>query len=83
VFREYYERLARGYAEDLTAAVKRGEISAGDSEARAWSIMGIGHFVGMRWCLWNGTVPPKKVVDELMSLIAHGIAPVAAAKPKH
>jgi AcrR family transcriptional regulator len=83
VFREYYERLARGYAEDLTAAVKRGEISAGDSEARAWSIMGIGHFVGMRWCLWNGTVPPKKVVDELMGLIAHGIAPAAATKPRH
>jgi hypothetical protein len=37
----------------------------------------------MRWCPRNGTVPPKKVVDELMSLIARGIAPVAAAKPKH
>lgn len=75
VFREYYERLAKGYAEDLTAAHQRGEINAGDAEARAWSIMGIGHFIGMRWCLWNGAAPPKKVVDEVMSLISHGIAP--------
>jgi hypothetical protein len=74
VFREYYERLAKGYAEDLVAAAKRGEISSGDAEARAWAIMGIGHFVGMRWCLWGGTVPPKKVVDEVMHLVAHGIA---------
>jgi len=75
VFREYYERLAKGYAEDLTAAAKRGEISAGDAEARAWSIMGIGHFVGMRWCLWHGAAPSKKIVDEVMALISHGMAP--------
>lgn len=82
VFREYYERLAKGYAEDLGTAARKGEISPGDAEARAWSIMGIGHFVGMRWCLWNGSVPSKKIVDEVMALIAHGIAPAPAAHGK-
>lgn len=80
VFREYYERLAKGYAEDLAAAAKRGEISVGDAETRAWSIMGIGHFIGMRWCLWQRAVPPKKVVDEVMRLVTEGIATDAVAR---
>ena len=34
VFREYYERLAKGYSEGLSEAVRRGEIGPGDAEAR-------------------------------------------------
>ncbi len=75
VFREYYERLAEGYGDDLDAAAKRGELTPGDAEARAWSIMGIGHFVGMRWCLWKRSLPSRKLVDEVMDLISHGMAP--------
>ncbi|GAC1627633.1 MAG: hypothetical protein NVS9B10_16820 [Nevskia sp.] len=80
VFREYYERLAQGYSEDLREAAEIGDIAPGDAEARAWAIMGIGHFIGMRWCLWQREVPSREMVDEVMKLIAHGIAPNAAAK---
>lgn len=75
VFRDYYERLAKGYSEDLSEAEQRGELRPGDAETRAWAIMGIGHFLGMRHCLWNGQLPGKKVVDEAMALIAGGIGP--------
>lgn len=75
VFREYYERLAERYAEDIAAATARGELAAGDAVARAWTIMGIGHFIGMRWCLWQRRVPPAELVDAVMDMIAHGIAP--------
>ncbi|HET7797481.1 MAG TPA: TetR/AcrR family transcriptional regulator [Nevskia sp.] len=75
IFREYYERLAAGYAEDLDEATAKGQLSAGDSVARAWSIMGIGHFIGMRWCLWQGRVPDAAMIDSLMDFISHGIAP--------
>lgn len=75
VFREYYERLAERYAEDIAAATARGELSPGDAVARAWTIMGIGHFIGMRWCLWQRRVPPAELVDAVMDMIAHGIAP--------
>ena len=81
VFREYYERLAEGYSEDLREAAEIGDISPGDAEARAWAIMGIGHFIGMRWCLWQREVPSREMVDEVMNLIAHGIAPKTPAKP--
>lgn len=75
VFREYYERLAQGYAQALSAAAARGEVSPGDAEVRAWSIMGMGHFVGMRHCIWKGEKPSKEVVDDMMALIASGMAP--------
>ena len=75
IFRDYYERIAKGYAEDLDAAVARGELAPGDSSVRAWSLMGIGHFLGMRHCLWAGQVPPPAEMDAMMDLIAHGMAP--------
>lgn len=37
--------------------------------------MGIGHFIGMRWCLWQGRVPDAAMIDSLMDFISHGIAP--------
>jgi AcrR family transcriptional regulator len=75
VFREYYEKIARGYSDDLNRAVMRGEIAPGDGDARAWAIMGIGHFLGMRWCLWQREIPHSRQVDEVMALIAFGLAP--------
>lgn len=78
-YRDYYERLAQGYAEDLREAAAAGETSPGDAEARAWSIMGIGHFIGMRWCLWQHEVPSEATVDAVMDLISHGIAPKSPA----
>lgn len=73
-YRDYYERLAQGYADDLAEASLRGEIAPGNAEVRAWAIMGIGHFIGMRWCLWQRNLPSAKMVDEVMDLIGHGIA---------
>ncbi|WP_293370573.1 TetR/AcrR family transcriptional regulator [Nevskia sp.] len=75
VFREYYERLAQSYADDISDATAKGELAPGDAVARAWSIMGIGHFIGMRWCLWQREVPSAAMVDSVMDMISHGIAP--------
>ena len=75
VFREYYEKLAEGYATALAAAAGKGELAAGDADVRAWSMMGIGHFLGMKWCLWEKRQPPKAVLDEVMDFIAHGMGP--------
>jgi AcrR family transcriptional regulator len=74
VFREFYERLAKGYSEGLSEAVRRGEIAPGDAEARAWALMGIGHFLGMHWCLWQGKMPETQVIDDVMNMVSHGLA---------
>lgn len=75
VYREYYERIAAGYAEDLQAAADRGDIAPGDAETRAWALMGAGHFLGMKHSLWNGEIPSSEQVSALMDLVTHGLAP--------
>lgn len=73
-FREYYEQIAKGYAEDLDAAANRGELAPGDAEIRAWALLGIGDFLVRRHCLWHSTLPSAPQMDALMDLIAHGLA---------
>lgn len=79
IFREYYEKLAEGYAEALGAAARKGELAPGDAEVRAWSMMGIGHFLGMKWCLWQKKQPTQEVLDEVMGFITHGMGPKTRA----
>ena len=73
VFREYYERIANGGAESLRQASQRGDIVAGDAEAWAWALMGIGHFLGMHWCLWQRKLPEPEVIDAVMQMVEKGI----------
>ena len=75
VFREYYEKLAEGYAEALEKAARNGELTKGDAGTRAWAMMGIAHFLGMRYCLWQKQVPPPEILDEVMGFVAKGMAP--------
>ena len=51
-----------------------GEIDAGDPEVLAWTLMGIGELIGMRWILWGGrdALPPD-VSKELDAIIARTI----------
>jgi hypothetical protein len=60
----------RPYAVGLEQAMEAGEVAEGDPEVLAWSLMGIGELVGMRWILWNGDKEmPEAVFDELARII--------------
>jgi AcrR family transcriptional regulator len=79
LFREYYEHLARGYARGVRAAQLAGEVDARyDPEVIAYAYTGIGNFIGMRWADWTagGQVPPD-VLDDVLELLARGLAPHA------
>ena len=66
----HYERLTGGYVTGLKQAMDAGEVEKGDPEVLAWSLMGIGELVGMRWILWNGEQEmPEAVFDELARII--------------
>ena len=70
----HYERLTDGYVHGLQAAMDAGEVSPGDPEVLAWSLMGIGELVGMRWILWNGEREmPEEVFDELARIIVRAL----------
>jgi AcrR family transcriptional regulator len=51
-FREYYARLARAYERGLRRAMQAGEIREMDPEALAYALIGIGHFLALRWLIW-------------------------------
>lgn len=74
LYREYYRRIAEGYRDGLARAMDSGRIRKLDPEAAAYALMGIFDFVGMRWVLWEGRVPPKKVLDDVFMLIRDGLA---------
>jgi AcrR family transcriptional regulator len=66
----HYERLLRPYAVGLEQAMAAGEVAETDPEVLAWSLMGIGELVGMRWILWNGEQGmPEPVFDQLARII--------------
>jgi AcrR family transcriptional regulator len=70
----HYERLTSGYMAGLRQAMQAGEVAEGDAEVLAWSLMGIGELVGMRWILWNGAEEmPEAVFDELARIIVRAL----------
>lgn len=72
-YRRYYERLADGYARALDKAAGAGQIRPGHATARAWALMGVGHFLGLYHCQWQGQVPDAATLDAALDFIAHGL----------
>jgi AcrR family transcriptional regulator len=77
LFREYYERLARGYARGVRRAQLTGEVDAEyDPEVIAYLYTGIGNFIGMRWADWTaGGQVPADVLEDLLNVLDHGLPP--------
>jgi AcrR family transcriptional regulator len=67
--RWYYERLAEGYAAGLRAAMDAGEIDRVDAETLAYSLMGMAHFMGVRWVVWEGREPPEEATLALLRIM--------------
>ena len=74
IYRDYYRRLADGYAAGLRAAQDRDEIRRGDAETQAWALMGIAHFLGLR-AIWAGGAPDPATMDAAFAFVRHGLDP--------
>lgn len=48
----YYRHIGNGYVRGLRAAMDAGEIRRMDPEGLAYALIGIGHFVALRWLIW-------------------------------
>ena len=81
LFREYYERLARGYDRGVRRAQLAGEVDTNyDPEVIAYLYAGMGNFIGMRWADWTaGNQVPDDVLEDLLNVLAHGLAPQSQA----
>jgi AcrR family transcriptional regulator len=77
LFREYYERLARGYSRGVRRAQLAGEVDVDyDPEVIAYLYTGIGNFIGMRWADWTvGGRVPEDVLEDVLGVLARGLTP--------
>ncbi|MBK5218394.1 MAG: TetR/AcrR family transcriptional regulator [Thermoleophilia bacterium] len=68
---EFFGGFAKGYAEGLAEAMQEGEVQRIDPELLAFALMGMNHFVSMRWMLWDrdGELPPE-LMDDFARIIA-------------
>ena len=72
-YREHYLTFVEGYREGLGAARRRGEIAEGPDELRAWALIGMSVFLGMRYGLWRQDMEPAEVADRAIDLVSEGL----------
>ena len=74
VGRWYYHRLAEGYVRGLRQGMERGEIRKLEPEPLAYALLGIGHFIGLRWIVWEHKERlPGEILRDTLDFILHGI----------
>ena len=67
----HYDRIVEGYVGALGRAMDAGEVERRDPEVLAWSLMGIGELIGMRYILWaKRDDVSEHVLDEIERVIA-------------
>jgi AcrR family transcriptional regulator len=78
---DYYRRISSGYQRALRSAMNVGEVRPLQPEAIAYALMGIGHFLALRWLIWpdeegQAAAPqiPQDVFDAALRFITHGLA---------
>jgi AcrR family transcriptional regulator len=74
-YRGYYDSFADAYRRNLAAAAERGEISKGASEERAWALIGMSVFLGLRYGVWSEDKSPEAIAAAASDLIAYGLSP--------
>lgn len=75
LFTEYYVKFCHAYMRGIDAAKAAGEIRPDiDSEVLAYALMGISHFLGLNWGLFQDyPTDVEKVVESFMRIIGGGI----------
>lgn len=74
-YRAYYETFVEGYRRNLDDAVKRGEISAGDADIRAWALMGMNTYLGLKFGIWDESRSSREIANEAAAMIVEGLRP--------
>ena len=78
VYREHYLSFADAYRRNLAVARTRGQIVPGAGEAaadepRAWALIGMSVFLGMRYGIWDEDLSPAEVAEVAIDLVSEGL----------
>jgi AcrR family transcriptional regulator len=74
-YRRYYDVFADAYRRNLDEAQARGEIREGQNEERAWALMGMSVFLGLRYAVWDDKRSAEEIAAAVTDLTEHGLAP--------
>lgn len=72
-YRSHYEGVAVRIAGRLDEGVTQDRIAPGDNEVRAWAIMGMNVFLGLRFGVWDDSRPIDEIVPAVEALLRSGI----------
>ncbi|WP_416909187.1 MAG: TetR/AcrR family transcriptional regulator [Polymorphobacter sp.] len=72
-YRKHYVDIAEGYATSLAQAFGAGEISEGDMVVRAWAIMGMNVFLGLRFGVWDDGSDADHVARVAAEMLSEGL----------
>ncbi|MCP4385631.1 MAG: TetR/AcrR family transcriptional regulator [Hyphomicrobiales bacterium] len=72
-YRKYFSEFAAAYRGQLEAAQAEGEIRQGNSEVRAWALMGMAKTLGERFVIQERDTDIVEVVDVAFDLIENGL----------
>jgi len=73
-YRAHYEGTANRIAARLGKAIDAGAVRPGDNEIRAWAIMGMNVFLGLRYGVWDDARGIDEVARAVADLLGRGIA---------
>jgi AcrR family transcriptional regulator len=74
-YRRHYVEVADGYATSLEQACGRSEVSEGDWQVRAWAIMGMNVFLGLKFGVWDDSQPVERIAEAAHRLLTEGLTP--------
>ncbi|MDX2014788.1 MAG: TetR/AcrR family transcriptional regulator [Myxococcaceae bacterium] len=73
VYRAYYERLAKAYADVLEQSMAEGSVTRFTPRVLAWVLMGIADFVGQRFVVWEDEPDVDAFLDEVVAFVEAGL----------
>ena len=74
-YRDYYTVFADSYCKNLERAAELGQIRGGGEEERAWALIGLNVFLGMRFAVWDDSRPVTAIAQSVGDFIEFGLSP--------
>ncbi len=71
--RWYYESFVAAYATHFKTW-SQGRFELVDLETVAYMMVAIADWIGLRWIIWEGKKPPRRVLDQITALLNQGFA---------